>query len=247
MDMTSTQQLSYLTKNNYQIVIKPIANLFLYQTQENFPIVQIPTFFIESQNRTVENPDDPAYHEALALVEARKSLEAFNTLVNTCVDIDDNYLDDNEWKKHYRRLARANLIIEGLTEKQAFLQLVVLVNDEDKNNIVNLCALTESRVLKFYKAIQITKFGQPVEHIHVKNAIDTGVETKHLQIGQELIVTPLDEYDAAINSHISWGDWLKNFYSLEEKAAIVATYRLHRIKDMYIQDEQQIQAEKKNK
>lgn len=240
--------IEYKTVNGFDLILKPIANIYLFKNQNDYPKIQIPKAFIASKQVWVENPFDPRLEEAQIIVEAERTLDTFSNLVRLCAELKNKeLLTEAYWKRRYKYLLMENEFLKDVPEETCFIKYVVLVSDLDQYNIAEHCCLTENKVFEYFNSFTITRNGTNVHDVEVKNAINTGIDLNAVAIAGLQLVNPLDEYDAAIASNLSWIEWIRNQLTNDEKAATIALYRLNRLKNLHIEDEQQIQQEKKGK
>lgn len=247
--MLDVQRKEYRTKRGIKLSVSPISNLDLFAFKNNIQTVQVPRFYIESQKRWVENPDDPRYHDAQIILENSKSLKAFDYFIESSISLEDKaLLESEEWKEFYENLLDIDEeLLENSDEMFNYIKFFALADASDQQNLIKSVCLTETAVFEMYNKITISRFGTNVHDIDIKNAIDTGITYSNIIIGGEQLVNPLDEYTACVASKLNWIEWIRSVYTLTEKAATVALFRLNRLKEMHIDDEQQIQMEKKSK
>ena len=102
MSKGTKKQKNYITQNGISLLVSPLSNLEVFSFDFGIPNVEVPKFFIESQNRWVENPDDPRYHDAKIILENSKSLYAFDFFIQKAVTVEDiSVLQEEEWKEFF--------------------------------------------------------------------------------------------------------------------------------------------------
>lgn len=227
-----------------EIEVERISNYLLFDK----PAIvepQIPKFFIQSQNRWVENPSHPDYVEGLQLYQVQLANYAFNLLLKKIKLCDNSILNNKSWKKIYKR------IIQSSDEKEdeifLFLKNFIFDNDEAKVEVINKICLTETKVYHYFERFVITRFGENIHKVDLTNTINTGIAYNPVIIGKDLLVNPIDEWTACTKSNMNWDKWLNNEYSLETMALTIAIQRLSKLTELHSEDEQAKQQNKKNK
>lgn len=77
----------------------------------------------------------------------------------------------------------------------------------------------------------MTRNGEPLEALALRDAIVTGIEYDAVLPG---LVPLYEEREAAVFGHYRWTDW--QALAPEERAAAVAHFRLHRLVEMHSSD-----------
>lgn len=70
----------------------------------------------------------------------------------------------------------------------------------------------------------VTRNGQPIELVSVRDVVDTGIEYESVMPG---MVPLFEEREAAIYCRYNWSEW--RALDFEERAYAVAQYRMHTI------------------
>lgn len=228
---------------NVEIEVPRISNYILFE-RPNLVEPQVPKFFIQSQNRWVENPSHPDYVEGLALFQVQVANYAFNKLLENITLKDNSVLLNKEWRKIYKRILQTSKDSE-INEVVLFLKNFLIVDDNIKTEIINTVCLTETKVYEFFERFTITRFGENIHKVDLTNTINTGIAYTPVVIGKDLLVNPLDEWTACTSSNMNWERWLNNEYSLDVMALTIAVQRLNKLTQLHSDDEQVKQQNKK--
>lgn len=222
--------------SNCTIDIQRVANYKLYNIEPGIVKPQPPEFFIESQNRTIQNLDHPDYVEGLQLYQIAKVAAINDYIISTFKLVKNNNKQfETYWVKLKKTLIQNDLYDVTKGDDFYFIKFVLLA-DNLTTVIENVC-LTESYVLKMFNSIPVLKYGVSIIDSQLQFTIKTGIEYPPVQIGNDILVNPIDEWNACVASGMNWSKWIKNKYSLEEMAVTVAIYRLNRLTELHSQDE----------
>lgn len=74
------------------------------------------------------------------------------------------------------------------------------------------------------RRFRVTRNGQPIELVPVRDVIATGIVYAPLMPG---LVPLFEEREAAVYAHYSWMQWRE--LDPEERATVVAQYRMHAV------------------
>ncbi len=77
----------------------------------------------------------------------------------------------------------------------------------------------------------MTRNGEPIETLSIRDTVATGIAYEPLLPG---LVPLYEEREAAVFGHCAWRDWAA--LPVEERAAAVAHYRLHRLVELHSTD-----------
>ena len=232
------------TFNQIKIDAPRISNYLLFEKPE-FVAPKVPQFFIQSQNRWVENFDHPDYVEGLQLHQVRVANFAYEMLLKRIKLVDPTTLNLTAWKNIYRRIRQLE---DGEdSEEYLYFKYFLFAEKEQQQKLINCCCLTESHVLSHFNRITVTKFGEDIHTVSLSNTINTGIEYTPIIIGNDVLVNPIDEWNACTKSNMNFGSWINNEYDLSVMALTVALYRLNRLAELHAEDEQVKQQNKKNK
>lgn len=238
-----------ITSNHIKLHIQEVPNVLVFNAVDESRAIEpkIPMYYLDDQDKWVENPHHPLYHDALSVYATRKELIVFDTLLHMAVIFDEGYLLNAEWKRQLEMLSLQEVLPLYPDEKFSFLKYFALTEEEDKGNLTKNVLLTESLVYRTFSSIHVMRDAQPIHSAPLKNSVDTRIETQPIVIGGQQLVNPLDEYQACISSNMDWASWIRCEYSLPEKAATLALYRLNKIRDIHSEDAVQLEMERKNK
>lgn len=233
------EYISY-TNVKFQVNLSKNSSLFDKLTEMKLVRPKVPQYYLEQRDIWIDNPDHPSYREAVRIYEYEKSLKSMDAALLLCIER-DNELITNEAKK-------AKYKYNAVTENEIWLNyLYTNLNDNDIANILNVSFLTENKIYDIFNVLvmSIYRGGQEIISARLKNAINSTIELENINIAGIQLVHPLDEYNACVDSNINWLEWQR--LSNNEKAEVIALYRIKRIVDNHSQDEMQIEMEKKSK
>ena len=231
--------------NQIKVEAPRISNYLLFE-KPDFVAPQVPKFFIQSQNRWVENFDHPDYVEGLQVHQARVANFAYENLLRRVNLVDSTVLEVTQWKNIYRRLRQVGNE-ENEPEEYLYFKYFLFADKKLQQQLINCCCLTESSVLSNFDRITIQKFGENIHTVKPTNTINTGIEYDPIIIGNDVLVNPIDEWNACTKSNMDFGRWVNNEYPLSVMSLTVALFRLNRLTEMHAEDEQVKQQNKKNK
>lgn len=234
--------MEYISKNNTTFTLRYCKNSELFNKLTTMQLVRpkVPQFYLEQRDIWIDNPDNPTYREAVRIYEYEKSLKSMDAALLLCIDFKDDIILRELQKSQYKH--------NHITRESIWLNYIyTTLTEEDIINILNLCFLTENSIYDIFNVLvmSIYRGGQEILNARLKNAISTSIELENINIMGIQLVHPLDEYNACIDSNISWLEWQK--LSNADKADVIALYRIKRIVDNHSQDEMQIEMERKSK
>lgn len=234
--------MEYLTYTGSTLTIIQSKNSQLFDKLTEMSLVRpkVPQFYLQQRDIWIDNPDNPQYREALRIYEYEKSLKSMDAALLICVEQDSDFIINESSKQKYRH--------NPTTHEQIWLNHIYNnLSTEDIANILNVCFLTENRIYDIFNVLvmSIYRGGQEILNARLKNAINSTIELENINIAGIQLVHPLDEYTASIESNIDWLSWQK--LSNNEKAEVLALYRIKRIVENHSQDEMQIEMERKSK
>jgi hypothetical protein len=222
--------------NGYELELSRISNYLLYDLilkSDKFnelSLPDVPKFFIERQNRWVENPHDPNYTQALEIYEINKSKLIVDILLTTCVKVDTKQFDS----KSVNRIKRLNLD-EDLN--LALLKYVVLKSQTNTNILIKKLLLTEALVYNYISLLTVTRNGIDILEHNLRNDTNVDIQISPITVGAFELVNPLHEYTSCVETGLNWNDWLNNKYELNVMAYTVAMYRLNKLIEIHTNDE----------
>jgi len=231
----------YIKINNFDLKITKVSNfkLFSYNLDELVPNPKVPKYFIENQNRWIDNPDHPVYRAALEFNFIGKTIVAFDKVLENCVQLENKeYINVSKFlKREY----------PDKTDEFLFLKFHVFEDIQDQSELVKNTFLTETLVYPIFNSLNVLRDGSDIHNATLRHIIHTGIEYQPFIIGGHQLVHPLDEYSACLETGISYLDWMNSKFTLDDMAHIIAIYRLNRIVQTHSDDARQIQEERKNK
>lgn len=230
-----------VTIKDCELEVTRISNIDIFSADISgtMPEPQVPKFYIEEQDRWVDNPDHPTYHAALSVYYANRTFALFDYILRNYVRVVD---------KNKINIPR-NIIKLYPDEDVEFLFLKHILFEDilDGESMINLITLTETRVYPIFKSIRILRNGMDIHSHDVKNTVNTNIDYEPLIIAGHQLVHPLDEYNACVSSNISYVDWVNNQYDLDTMAKAIALYRINKIVEIHSGDAAQIESEKKSR
>lgn len=234
--------MEFISFNGTVFNIVPCKNSALFNklTEMNLVKPKVPQYYLEQRDIYIDNPDNPTYREALRIYEYEKSLKSMDAAMLLCVEFQDDIILRESQKSQYKH--------NFVRRQDIWLNYIYAnLNDNDISTILNLCFLTENTIYDIFNVLvmSIYRSGQEILNARLKNAINTSIELENINIVGIQLVHPLDEYNACIDSNMSWIEWQQ--LSNSDKADVVALYRIKRIVDNHSQDEMQIEMERKSK
>ena len=253
VSLARDEQMYIVTQRGIRLGIREVPNVLVFNAIANSDNTskviepKVPMYYIDEQDKWVENPHHPLYHDALNVYATRKELVIFDTILHMSILFDDYLLEKREWKEYYDLLQLQGVLPIYTDERISYLKYFALTSDIDKGNLTKNVLLTESLVYRTFNSIHVTRDAQDIHTAPLRNSVDTNIEIQPIIIGGEQLVNPLDEYLACTESNMNWVSWIRCEYSLPEKAATMALYRLNKIRDIHSDDAVQIQVERKNK
>lgn len=221
--------------------MKRIPNTIIYSIKPNATIPEVPKFFIEEQNRWVDNPNDPDFHRDLELYENYYKPEAAI-----------HFLIDNYEVEDYQFTPELVFMLNTIKDEDeslefAYKKYIVFANGIDK--LVDESLLTEQRVYKYLEPLQgtATRGGMDIIEHELKFSIHLATTTLPLILGGYQLVHPVDEMACCQDNNINWMTWLGGAYGLDEMAQTIALWRIGRILEAHRSDEAAIHSEQESK
>lgn len=231
----------YTTNTDVNLEIKVCNNseLFSALTSHNIVKPKVPKFYLEQRDIFIENPDNPKYREALQIYEYEKAIKSLDAALLLSIEKDIDILNHEK-----RKIRNKNIKDEN---KVWLTYLYSILSIDDISNILTISFLTENQIYDIFNALvmSIYRGGQEILNARLKNAINSTIALDNITINGIQLVHPLDEYTACIESNIDWIKWQQ--LNNEDKAQIIALFRIKRIVDNHSQDEMAIEMDRKNK
>lgn len=220
-----------------ELLVNTISNISLFTLLSKLELVipQVPVVVLDD-GREMENPHHPVYADAVMVYTADKSDKIFDLLIQNCLTIDDKWLKLPEWLEIKDYFEMQDLIKLHDDEKVNFIKYYACQTEEDRNLITNIAVLCEKRVAEIFSAVTVTKDGIDITKTGLKHAVTTNIAPETIIIGTTQLVNPLDEYSACQAANLSWVDWIRNQYTLDEKACCVALYRMDKNIELHSSD-----------
>jgi hypothetical protein len=135
-----------------RVTLSYVPSMLIQEAQYIIPDPPVPQIFLEKQNRVVDNPNDPAYAEALEAAKNKRTMAAFDVMISFGVKLADGLPKDESWLKQLRRVGgrgSVNLADYDLTDKDdlefLYLRFVAFQTSEDFN-ILNKVIISEADV-----------------------------------------------------------------------------------------------------
>lgn len=233
--------MEYTIKNDISLNIRTVNNFELFTMMSEFKIIKpkVPKFYLEQRDIFIENPDNPKYREALQIYEYEKAIKSLDAALLLSIEKDTNILENEK-----RKIRNKNVTDEN---KIWLNYLYSILSVDDISNILTISFLTENQIYDIFNALvmSIYRGGQEILNARLKNAINSTIALDNITINGIQLVHPLDEYTACIESNIDWIKWQQ--LNNEDKAQIIALFRIKRIVDNHSQDEMAIEMDRKNK
>ena len=239
----------YVTNAGYKLETNTVPNfeIFQYMSKQKIITPKPPRYTLDD-GREIDNEFHPLYADALVVMDLARHNAVLNGLITLCMKLVDKS-EIEAYRVPYE--AQKSLSDEKLSLEAWFIKYIALDSYDDLNYLTQHLILTETSVSAIFSSIRVTRGGQDVANVSLKNAINTGVSTDTIVIAGHQIVNPLDEINACRFSQMEWQKWLRDEYNIEEKASAIALYRLDKIVDSHNNDAVQIyqeqQARKKTK
>lgn len=228
--------------NGLTLNLKEQTNTAIFNELSTINIVKpkVPQFYYEQRDIFIENPDHPAYLQALEVYEAKRFMLASNIALLLAIEPDENKILQLRNQARYKA--------RNYTDKQIWLDFLNnTLSNSDKANIINTIFLTENKVYDIFNMLATTIHRGAVEitEARLKNAINSQIHLDNIIIFNMQLVHPLDEYTACIESNMNWLDW-ENIDNTK-RAEIIALFRIKSIVKNHSDDEVAIEMERKNK
>lgn len=98
-----------------RVRLNPVSSALVEEIKSSVPMPDVPKVYIKEKEREEENPNDPAYIEAVEVANAKRSDAMFDALVLFGIELVDGLPEDDLWLKKLRRLERkGHLDFSGL-------------------------------------------------------------------------------------------------------------------------------------
>lgn len=239
--------------NNCEIEIKEISNYLVFNVElsDEFTNLQVPQFYIEEQDRWVENLDHPDYYEALKIKNIEKQEKGFLSLLeHAIINIQTNREIIGKWNKLYKSLSRNELIkdeIDNYSENILMAKYFIFNTIDLKSDLVKFCLLCEENIFKQMYIFSVTRNNESIFKHNLRFSIDTKIDWDQLILFGQQIVHPFDEYKCCIESNLNWNNWLNNEYTKSLKETTIALWRMNKIISSHQEDAIAIENEKKSK
>ena len=228
------------------VSVTQIANVAMYNEFDDSAIVEPKPPTYEQYGVTHENKMHPVWHDAISVYNSQRIELAFQMVLELAVTFDKSCLGEHGWAEKARRLRRFTEFVDR-GDAANFLIYYAVKTLGDKGAVANAALLTEERVYRTFSAVPFTRNGLDIHAATLKNAIDTGVQAYPFIIGNQQLVSPLDEYSACKDAGMSWERWLTGSYGQDTKATTVAMYRVERLVGTHQDDAVQIESERRSK
>ena len=223
--------------NDVSLTVTRLSNTQLLGVWDTFPTPKIPSFYIESQDRWIENPDHPDYHYALQLKQLSFSNAVYEHILSTCVEINGDY------GKFINKRQLRTLV----TKADKTRHVIDIFNKE--YDVIVACVLTEQLVQKYMDSVSIMRNGQNIYDVQITNALNTNIHVAPIFVVATGLqaVHPIDEFACVKSSGLNWNNWVNNEYSLDMMATTIALYRMAQVIDLHVNDAQAIESERQSK
>ena len=215
-----------------------VSNTTLYTISSTITKPEIPKYYIEEQDRWVENINSPDYHQALQLYELSKGDAALNFII-------DNYEIEEEHEINIKQKLMLELM-RGSDESLEFAYKKYIIFGGGLAELVNSVCLTEYRVYRYFAPLQATanRSGVDLLEYDLKFSINIATNMQPIHLAGMQLVHPLDEMVCCIDNNINFIEWNRNSYTLDEMAQVVAIWRLNKIVESHKSDEVAIHQER---
>lgn len=231
----------------------PVSGAAIQQTQADIPDPEVPRFFIESQNRWVDNPHHPDYIEAQKRVARERAEASFSSVLKLGCKLSKGLPKNDRWLRLLLRYeARDPLVEEADLDNPESLESLYIAKEaigsaDDVHRIVRACCLCEEEVIKYIKRIGVLRHGVSIDEAGMRHTIQTGIGYRTLAVGDALLVHPSEEYTACTESGLSWWQWRNGEYTLGFMVETIAYYRINRLTNNHTEDARQTEIERKMK
>lgn len=235
--------------NGNTLILNPISNVQLFNHHQDIdiPVPKVPTYWDEYNDVERENPQHPDYYDAINVYNTRCMNYLFDIIIEKYISIEPSCLENEQWKRLFSILKKQPSLQLLNTEANNYIKYYVLKDIMLKGQLANALVLTEQRVLHTFNSIETYRAGINIHEFDLKNTIDTQITSSTVFLGDQQIVSPLDEYKCCIHSNMLWDKWMQCKYSLDEKASTLALFRLDRTIQLHSEDAIQIESERKHK
>lgn len=236
-----------------KLEVKPISGIVLQRAQMVVPDAEVPKFFIQDQNRWVDNPHHPDYEQALRDAALAKAEVALHTLVRKACKVVDGLPEDDRWLRLILRYEAEDTLLEKFnlahpSDLRVFYILREAVREsEDIDKIVKASCLCEESVKEFLRSFGIFRQGVSIDEASLRHPLNTGIDSLPLAIGRHLLVSPADEYSACTGSGLDWWKWRSGQYSLSFMIETIASFRIRRLIETHAKDAEQTEQERRAK
>ena len=239
--------VEFETKDGVELSLTTISNIdiFTYLADYGLVIPIMPMSKLDD-GRIVPNPHSPLYNDALMVYDVSRHNAALDGIISLCIDIVDT-IPLKQYQRVFERMVAYGIDKGVDTLEHWYIKYVALTDIDDKARLTQLVLLTETLVSGIFNSIRVTRGGDDIHKVHLKNAIRTDIQYDNIVIAGQQLVSPSDEASACIWSLLSRIDWNKGKYSLKEKATTIALYRLNKVVETHNNDVVQIHQEKESR
>lgn len=228
-----------------RVEIYPVSGSEIQRTQVEIPDPEVPKFFIEAQNRWVDNPHHPDYVEAQRRVAAQRAESALRCVVRKCSVTLPN---DQGWLRQLIRWGDELLEEVDLHDPEdvAFLYIMreAIGEAEDIRLMVRNACLCDTDVEKHMSILGVIRYGADISKAGLRHRLDTGITYKSIAIGDTLLVHPVEEYGACAHSSLSWENWREGKFGHDFMLETIAHYRINRLIESHAKDAEADEIEK---
>jgi len=93
-----------------RVRLNPVSSSLVEDMKNAIKMPPVPVVWIESKEREEENPNDPAYIDAVREVESKRASAVFDALCMFGVELEDGLPEDTAWIKKLKVLERRNAL-----------------------------------------------------------------------------------------------------------------------------------------
>lgn len=225
----------------------PVSGSVVLMSQIGIADAEVPRFFIQAQNRWVDNPHSPDYAADQRRVAIERAEAALRCVVRQGCKA--KLPEDQRWLQHLTRWGDPLLDTLDMHDPDDVQYLYILreaIGDSgDVDTLVKNCCLVEGEVEKCMEVVGVTRNGSPIHKLGLKHGVQTGIGHRMIVIGESVLVHPSEEYSACTHSGLDWWQWRDGQYSLAFMTETVAYYRIDRLTENHAKDAEATEAERK--
>lgn len=234
----------YSTKSGINLTINPISNIYIFEiVEKSTPPLPLPPLVTLEDGQEIENTFSEIYQNSLQIYEIQRNTIAFEAILAHCISFDDRLLEDVAWKYLERKLKLTNQNTNN--RKLDFLSNIL--TSDDKFVITRNSILNELDVYDTFKSIDAFRGGVNIKQHPLKNNIKMDLQFLDIEVFGIPLVHPLDEYQACLDSNLSWLEWINCKITNKEKANTIAMHRMNKLYAAHQDDIVQIESERKGK